>query len=244
MSRIQFEKYARMARMGGDPTLVAGRYAVQKKAERLMVMDVAVKLEVGPDDHLLEIGCGSGNLLIPLSFMVQSAVGMDHPEVCRYLRSRISDPKIQTIGCNFFDYEPDADTAFDKMLIYSVMNTLSDQEEAVEFVDKAVGLIAPGGRLLLGDIANADRKARFLASASGKAFEAEWRKELAASPEEAVVISDLPGGGSVFQPSDRFILSLMTRYRERGFDTYLLPQPPDLPFGNTREDLLITRSPD
>ena len=243
MNRIQFDKYAWMAREERDPTVVAGRYPIQKRAERLMVMDVAAKLEVGPDDRLLEIGCGPGNLLIPLSFMVQSAVGMDHPEVCRYLQSRISDLKIQTIGCNFFAYEPDTDTAFDKVLIYSVMNTLSDQEEAVEFMDKAVGLIAPGGRLLLGDIANGDRKARFLESASGKAFEAEWRKDLAASAQ-AVTISDLPGGGSVFRPTDGFILSLMARYRERGFDTYLLPQPPALPFGNTREDLLIRRYPD
>ena len=243
MNRIQFEKYGRMARTGADPTLVAGRYAIQRKAERLIVMDVAAKLEVGPDDRLIEIGCGPGNLLIPLSFMAQSAVGMDHPEVCRFLRSRIGDPKIQTIDCNFFDYEPDEHAAFDKVLIYSVMNTLSDQEEAVKFVDKAVGLIAPGGRLLLGDIANADRKARFLTSASGKAFEAEWRKELAASPE-AVMISNPPSNESVFRPNDGFILCLMTRYRERGFDTYLLPQPLALPFGNTREDLLIRRYPD
>ena len=235
--------YARMARMASDPILVAGRYSIQRRAERLVVMDVAATLEVKPDDRLLEIGCGPGNLLIPLSFMVQSAVGMDHPEVCRFLQSRINDSKIQAIDCNFFDYVPDSDTEFDKVLIYSVMNTLSDQDETVEFMDKAVGLIAPDGLLLLGDIANGDRKARFLASASGRAFGAEWRKELAASPQ-AVSISDLPGGASVFRPTDVFILSLMARYRERGFDTYLLPQPPALPFGNIREDLLIRRYPD
>ncbi len=243
MSRAQFEEYARLAREGIDPTLVAGRYGIQKRAEGLMVADVADKLQLGPDDRLLEIGCGPGNLLIPLSFMVQSATGLDHPEVCRYLRSRFGDQRIETIGCNFFDYAPDADTVFDKVLIYSVMNTLADLDEAVAFVDKAVGLIAPGGRLLLGDIANVDRKARFLASASGTAFEAEWNAALSASPE-SVVKSDVLGSETVFRPSDGFVLSLMTRYRERGFDTYLLPQPPNLPFGNTREDLLITRSPD
>ena len=242
MSRITFENYGRLSQEIEDPTVIGGRYANQHRAEKLIVKDVVQKLDIRPDDRLLEIGCGPGNLLIPLSFMLQSAVGIDHPSVCKYLKARLTDPKIQTIGCNFLDYEPASDEAFDKVLLYSVVNTLSDYEEAVEFIDKAVGLVAAGGRFLLGDIANIDRKKRFLRSETGKKFEAEWRMSLACDPKHPWQ-SKLPRDRRVFQPNDRFVVSLMERYRARGYDTYVLAQPADLPFGCTREDLLVSRPP-
>ena len=40
---------------------------------------------------------------------------------------------------------------------------------------------------------------------------------------------------------DDEILDFAKRYRSRGFHAYILPQPPGLPFGHTREDLLIVR---
>ena len=242
MSRVTFENYGRLALEVGDPTVVSGRYAIQRRAERLIVMDVARKLDIGPDDRLLEIGCGPGNLLIPLSFMVQLAVGIDHPNVCTFLRKRFTDSKIETIGCNFLDYEPAVDEAFDKVLMYSVVNTLSDHDEALEFIDKAVGLVAAGGCFLLGDIANIDQKARFLRSETGKAFEVEWQKTLACAPEHSQQLEH-PRDATVFQADDSFVLSLMDRYRARGYDTFVLAQPPDLPFGYTREDVLVKRPP-
>ena len=242
MSRTTFENYGRLAQEIEDPTVVGGRYAIQRRAERLIVMDIMEKLDIGPDDRLLEIGCGPGNLLIPLSFMVQSAVGIDHPDVCKFLKSRFSDPKVHTIGCNFLDYEPAGDEEFDKILMYSVVNTLTDHDEAVEFIDKAVGLVAAGGRLLLGDIANIDRKNRFARSETGKIFEAEWEKKMADTPR-APQQCELRRDDKVFQANDCFVVSLMQRYRARGFDTCVRAQPPDLPFGRTREDLLVCRPP-
>lgn len=40
---------------------------------------------------------------------------------------------------------------------------------------------------------------------------------------------------------DDFLLILMACLRKRGCHACLLPQPPDLPFGHTREDLLVLR---
>jgi hypothetical protein len=37
------------------------------------------------------------------------------------------------------------------------------------------------------------------------------------------------------------LLGLVMRARAEGFDAYLLPQRPDLPFANRREDLLCRR---
>ena len=242
MSRITFENFGEAAQREDDLTVVSGRYGIQRRAERLMVMDVARKLDVRPDDRLLEIGCGPGNLLIPLSFMVACAVGMDHPAVCRRLRTRFRGDQIRTIGCNFLDYAT-ADNAFDKVLIYSVISTLSDQAEAIAFLDKAVTLIAPGGRLLLGDIANADRKRRFLNTEMGHRFEMAWREEVSVQTDHDES-SDCPPVDRTFQPTDGFIQYVLGRYRACGFEVHALSQPAELPFGHTREDILIHRYPD
>lgn len=246
MSRISFENYGVRAREVENFTLVAGRYAIQEDAQRLIIADVTAKLALLPSDRLLEVGCGPGNLLIPLSFMVKHATGIDHPEVCRRLRARFPDSSLRLIGDNFFDYVPEPGAAFDKILIYGVLNSLSDEYEAFAFIDKALSLLAPNGTLLVGDIANTDLKARFLASSAGRAFEASWRET-----QQRTVPDAVGQGQPVLQPdpavhsaNDNFIVAAIARYRARGCYATVLPQPPELPFGHTREDLIVRRPPD
>ena len=238
MSRVSFENYGRMALEKQDSTVISGRYEIQRRAERLIVADIARKLKIGPDDQLLEVGCGAGNLLIPLSFVARFAVGIDHPLVCHYLRLRFSDSRIKLIGMNFLDYEPEPSLVFDKILVYSVLNTLSDEAEALTFLDKAVAMLAPQGRLLLGDIANIDRKQRFLSTDDGQKFDKDWRAKMSTSRQVKRGSTYLKDE-MVFRPSDVFVFSLLQRYRKRGYETYLLPQPSSLPFGHTREDVLV-----
>ena len=74
---------------------IAGRFAFQKKSEQYLLFDIVEKLSLMPKDDLLEIGCGAGNLLIPLSFFVNSAAGVDHPNLLKRLKSRLPlDQKI------------------------------------------------------------------------------------------------------------------------------------------------------
>jgi hypothetical protein len=40
---------------------------------------------------------------------------------------------------------------------------------------------------------------------------------------------------------DAVVLGIVARCRAAGFDAYLLPQPPELPMTNRREDVLIVR---
>jgi hypothetical protein len=40
---------------------------------------------------------------------------------------------------------------------------------------------------------------------------------------------------------DKTVLELAGRFRSEGFHAYMLPQPADLPFGRTREDMLVIR---
>ena len=238
MSRVTFENYARLSKQGVSPTVEAGRYASQAEAERRIVPDVMAKLDLQPDDSVLEIGCGTGNLLIPISFLVDTVTGVDHPDILTRLETRFPD-RIEPLPGNFLDIP--LDRKFSKILIYSVLHCLTDEPEATAFLEKALRLVAPGGRLLLGDLPNANRKTRFLESDTGKAFEAEWRKQGGANFSHHDL--GLARDSDVFQPDDRSIAALASLGHRLGFNAYLMPQNTNLPFGHTREDLLFQHVP-
>jgi hypothetical protein len=104
MSRVSFESFGDLAARDLPRAEIAGRYAFQDSTEPKIVQDIAEKLQLSKRDTLLEIGCGAGNLLIPLSRLVKSAAGIDHPKLLEKLTQRCSS--IDTFPGNFLDIEP------------------------------------------------------------------------------------------------------------------------------------------
>jgi 2-polyprenyl-3-methyl-5-hydroxy-6-metoxy-1,4-benzoquinol methylase len=233
MSRKSFENYGTLAELVQDSTRVAGRYKIQESAERNILWDVVQKLKLGPDDTLLDIGCNAGNLTIPLSFLVAETTGIDHPRCLHRLRKSFPEG-IELIAGNFLDLS--ISMKFTRILCYTVLQYLSDLEEVTAFVDKAVSLLRPGGRALFGDLPNRSLKKRFLESSTGQDFSIRWEELRKRSSGEELPFDPDP---VLVNIDDESILTLMARYRARGYESYVLAQPPDLPFGRTREDLLI-----
>lgn len=233
MSR-HFDYYGEMARTISNLTQVSGRYPIQAEAERLVVADVAAKLRLTPQSELLEIGCGPGNLLIPLTFMVSSCVGIDHPDVIALLRKRFRHASIRFIEGDFLECE--IGEQFDRILIYSVLPTLPDYDALIAFADKALGLLRPDGVMLLGDLANKDKKKRFEQSERGASFIREWERVKEESPPEPL---DTPAADDAVIINDELVLGLVSRMRQQGWHAYLCDQPQQLPFGNTREDIVV-----
>jgi 2-polyprenyl-3-methyl-5-hydroxy-6-metoxy-1,4-benzoquinol methylase len=237
MVKSSFDAYGELAKSNVSATELSGRYQSQAEAERRIAGDVWKKLAITPTDSLLEIGCGAGSLLIPLSFLTADAVGIDHPDVISYARQHAGEARIRWFSGQFPGIT--LDKRFGCILLYSVIHYISSFDEVLALIDAAVALLEPGGRLLVGDIPNRDRKARFLESEAGKIFESEWqRSTLASSKAQSTVFDGAAGIGTL---SDREVCNILTRSRGQGFHAYLLPQPPDLPFGRTREDILIVR---
>ena len=75
-------------------------------------------------------------------------------------------------------------------------------------------LLSPGGKLLLGDIPNISKRNRNSKYNQGELFE---------------------------KIEDGFIFSILQRYRNFGFETYMLKQSEHLPLNETREHILIER---
>lgn len=232
MSRVSFDNFGNLAIAEVSWTEMAGRYSFQGSTEPRIVADVAGKLQLDPNDTLLEIGCGAGNLLVSLAGLVRTATGIDHSNLLRKLGER--NPSIRCVPGNFLDLQPKE--TFSKILIYSVLHYLADEAELNQFVMKAADLLSLGGLLLIGDIANVDKKKAFEASPQGQVFMREWRRNgarlsVSLNPDPDRVIID-----------DALIGRLKTRLESSGFRVARLQQPEDLPFCYTREDMLISHA--
>jgi SAM-dependent methyltransferase len=242
MTTSFYAAYGALADIGADATEQAGRLPSQVRAERLIIADLEAKLALAPPSRLLEIGCGPGNLLIPLSFRVERAVGIDHPGVIARARARYQARNVEWIAGEFPNVRVEGQ--FDAILMYSVLQYQVGMDAAIAFCERAAAMLPSGGRLLIGDMPNVDRKRRFLASDFGKAFEAEWRSKQAVesqTPRKANLVDVFSGATSLGGFTDADVLHLLTHFRAAGLHTYVLPQPPDLPFGHTREDVLLVK---
>lgn len=238
MGKNTFHNYALLA--GEEITLTekSGRYPSQQEAEKRIVLDVARKLAVRPDDSLLDIGSGIGQLTIPLSFLVEQVTVVDHPVVLEELQTRFKGPNISALPGDFLDVEVGR-CKYQKVLMYSVIQTVADFDHFQLFIRKAIDALRPGGRFLLGDLPNRDKKRRFNESNEGTAFNETWAR-LEGSKTDVREEALLPDDERI-EISDQLIVETLSYYRREGMHVYVLDQPVDLPWGRTREDLLFIK---
>jgi len=123
---------------------------------------------------------------------------------------------------------------FDAILIYSVIQYVFAEGNIFDFVDKSLTLLAPHGRMLIGDIPNVSMRKRFFASESG----AEYHRKFMRTDESPVVTFNQPEPGKI---DDAVVFALAARGRATGYHSYIFPQASDLPMANRREDILIIR---
>ena len=102
------------------------------------------------------------------------------------------------------------------------------------FLDAALVMLRPGGRILLGDLPNHSMRRRFLASGAGRAFHHQYMQS---DEEPDVSWPVLPTG----ELDDASVIALLSRARASGFHAWLMPQAAGLPMANRREDLVIER---
>jgi protein-L-isoaspartate O-methyltransferase len=104
MGKKEFNNYgSRALTKGLSQTEIAGRYLSQTISEKRIIADVIEKLNIQPEDRFLDVGCGPGLNLVPVSYMCSSSYGIDHPEVIRYLSKRIGSNEINLIGGDFLE---------------------------------------------------------------------------------------------------------------------------------------------
>lgn len=216
-----------------------GRYFNQIDDELNIFDDIYSKLPALTRENslIIDIGCGCSE---PVKKLIENShiyknnlVLVDSDEMLSLLPEA---ENITKVGVQFPDesFVETYQNKADAIIVYSVFHCVYLENDFITFVDSLVKLLNSGGTLLLADLPNATKKKRFLSSEQGKAFHKEW-----SGNEETPEISwNQFEAGSL---DDSLVIMLMMRYRQMGYETYLVPQGEQLPFSNTREDILIRK---
>jgi SAM-dependent methyltransferase len=238
--------YDSFRRMADDRSLTGHERSgfpegIRAGTERAIVEDIVSKL---PDLSsrrglkVVDIGCGANPLTDAIMDLCREhghlLTLVDSSEV---LAQHASRQGIQLAAGRFPDMPQlvlDLAGSCDIVMAYSVLQFVFIEASVHAFVDTALGLLAPGGRLLIGDLPNASMRRRLLTSEAGRRFHREYTGR---DDEPPVVWPRLPLG----ELDDGVALGLVARARDAGFHAWLVPQARGLPMGNRREDMLCER---
>jgi 2-polyprenyl-3-methyl-5-hydroxy-6-metoxy-1,4-benzoquinol methylase len=241
-ARLTYEAFQRMA---GDPSLSPHERSgfpdeYREGAEDAILADVEAKLPALAERGatVIDLGCGAGPLAEELRRRCaergQQLVLVDSPEV---LAHHADGPGVAKVPGRFpesIDQLVERVGGCDAVLAYSVLQYAFAEASAFTFVDAALTLLRPGGRLLVGDVPNSSMRRRFLASEAGRAHHREYTGR---DEDPPVGWPALPAG----EIDDAVVLALATRARDAGYHAWILPQAAGLPMANRREDLLFAR---
>lgn len=239
---IGYEDFRRMA---SDDSLSAHEKigfpdAYRDAFETAIFDDIAAKLGnlARPRQNVLDIGPGCAGLprrMIDLCRLREHAlVLVDSPEMLAHLPDAAGVTKLP-------GFYPDCEAAlqpwagrFDAILCYSVFQYIFVEASFWKFLDVSIGLLAPGGQMLIGDIPNVSKRKRFFASETGVRFHQDFMQ----TNEVPEVDFRAVETGKI---DDAVILGVIMRARAQGCDAYWLPQGASLPMANRREDVLIVK---
>jgi hypothetical protein len=237
--------YEAFQHMAGDVSLSRHERSgfpdeLREGAESVIMADIVAKLPALAKESatVVDIGCGANPLTDSLIELCERSdhhlTLVDGPEVLSHHR----ESRIVTLVAGRFPDTPsllaDLEGRCDAVIAYSVLQYAFTDMGVHAFVDSALTLLAPSGRLLLGDVPNASMRRRFLASDAGR----EHHRAFAGRDEDPPVAwPTLPAG----EIDDAVIFGLLARARDAGFHAWLVPQDASLPMANRREDLICER---
>ena len=238
--KSRIDAYGEISKQENNPTILNGRYVFQSDSELLIPDDIKKKLILERSDDVLDIGCGSGNIAIQISKEVNSISVCDHPNLIKRLKRINKRKNFKYIPSSFLDFNF-GNQKFSKILIYSVLQTFSTRDELFNVLSKMKNLLSKGGRILIGDLPNTDKLNRFNSTERGKTFNIEWNKLKENNKLDQAEVAKFVSKDDIsnIDFNDQLVLDILKFYRKFNFNSYLLEQKHNLPFGNSREDIVV-----
>ena len=242
--RLDYEAFRQLAR---NPNLdihqrIGYPTEYRQGREEEIFRDILGKLPVlgtGSGKTLIDIGPGCANLPRMMIHLCRErghrVILVDCPEMLAQL------PDVDGVTQKVSGAFPAAGDAIaslapagvDAALAYGVLSVVYLDSNPFTFVDAFCGLLKPGGQGLIGDIPNMSKRRRFFASEAGRMF----HRQFTGRDADPVADFNSPASGI----DDAVLAGLVQRAQLAGVDAYVVPQHPDLPMANRRDDLLLHR---
>jgi len=121
---------------------------------------------VGPSEHVLDVGCGTGNLTAALLRRLSAdgnVVGIDlSPKMIEVAREKVSDVRVDWV-CDTIERYKGGDGIFDRIFCYSVWPHFTDTKRVAGCLHS---LLVPGGKLHVWHLLSRDAINRIHSSVS------------------------------------------------------------------------------
>ena len=151
--KLQFHR-DRWNRQGKVPSAIAAAQMVHQgkpvDCYDGLAAEYAERLDLQPTDRVLEVGCGSGCLLLRIKPLVAQIVGTDFsPGMLTHLEGQ----GVEYHCCEAASL-PFPDESFDKVFLHGVFQYFPDEEYTRRVMDELLRVCKSGGRLLIGGVLN------------------------------------------------------------------------------------------
>ncbi len=130
------------------------------------VDDLVLLLQIDQNSDVLELCCGNGRLIGPLSAQSRAAYGVDFSaELIEQLKLEFgSRVQIQIGDVLDLDWEPET---LDVVILYFSIQHFTEAE-SIRLIQRSLKWLRLGGRLLIGDVPDAAKKWNYLREASSR----------------------------------------------------------------------------
>lgn len=187
------------------------------------VEDIVRLCHITKDSEVLELCCGNGMLLGPISAQCKRAIGVDFSvPLLEQLKAKHED-RIETYFEDALEFEWEKNT-LDVVLIYFSIQLFSERN-AIRLIERAFSWLKDGGVLFIGDVPDEEKKWGYLSKP-------EYRRDYMAR-----VLSDTPMIGQWF--NKEFFRALGDLFPS--MDVTVVEQPPHHINSDIRYDVIIKK---
>jgi len=211
----------------------------------IIVNDICSKVPLTDASVILDVGCGTGVVTIPLSRRVRHIDALDAGQ--KVLEQLMKDCKALNIGNISFHHGTAcdlhfADGTFDGVIMYAVIHYLENESQIEQCIRELVRVCRPGGYILVADIPEIHAREEF--EAREKTLDemrilAEFEKNRVGYDNLFQQNVTLDMGTHDLLIDGHFLIQTA---QELGCEVQLCKQDLREPFSLTRRDLLIHRT--
>ena len=221
----------------------SGRPNKNKFSSKEIFEDIIKKLDVKKNSTLLDIGCGCGEITERIiNFSLNNNIKLSLNDIDPVIEL-LKNKNLKNSNIVFYSglfQKIKIKKKFDYILVYSVVHYINNP---ILFINKIFKLLNTNGKILIGDIPNIDKKARFSISIKGRIFNGKYFKQPLRKIPKYINYKDFIKKNKNLRKdiNDKFINKIFNIYRAKYCNVYLLEQKKNLPSCYTRDDILIEK---